>query len=186
MSESVKLQCKVSKSTKEEFDSYITKERTAGNFVSELLENYKNIYSLKTNYSENLNKVCRIKRLNFNQVIGEALVEYITKALKADKQGLTGHTKSMKADKHIAEIVEKIIDNNNKAKDSKDIIYINQTSIVNWLRNNQMPLVNFAVIKRYLRLNVDYLEEHHRKLNITPSHNRDLFINKRFKKNAQA
>lgn len=176
MNDTAKLIITVSKSIKNDFDSYLTKEKTPSIFLRELLDNYKNISSLK-----NIDKVCDIKKLSLNQVVGEALVEYIIKALKADKQGLTGHTKSMKADKHIAEIVEKIIDSNNKAEDSKDIIYINQTSIVKWLRNRQLPLVNFAVIKRYLRLNADYLEEHHNKLGISSSHNRELFLKKRFK-----
>jgi broad specificity phosphatase PhoE len=181
-SNNVRFQCNIENNIKVEIESYKAKDQQLGSVLIDMLEAYRAKHKLENMFSGDIEKVCEIKKFTFEQLAVEAFRDYIKKFKNAQKKGFTGHEKSVIADKRIAEVVDAIIDHNNNAEDTKDIIYINHSSILNWLRKSEQSLINPDVINRYLRLHHDSLKFHHEKLGINPSHNRDVFIIKKFKK----
>lgn len=152
---------------------------TSEEFITELLQCYNLNQTLKSFENEKLKQVRMIKNLTNSQIIQEALIDYINKVFKADKKGLTGHLKSTKADEYIDKIIKDIIIHNEN-NDKNNQIYINQSAIYKWIVQHQLSLVNVNVIKRYLRLHKNLLNEHHLKYNLTILHNRQAFIKRRF------
>ena len=178
----VRFQCNIENNIKEEIESYKAKDQHLGSLLTDMLDVYRTKRMLEKNFKGDLEKVCEIKKFTFEQLAVEAFRDYIKKFKNAQKNGLTSHKNSVEADKRIAGVIEAMITHNNKAESVEDVIYINHSSILGWLRKNGQTLINPNVINRYLRLYQDYLKSHHAKFNIDPSHNRDVYILKRFKK----
>lgn len=182
MSNNVRFQCNTVSDIKEEIESYKAKDQQLGSVLIDMLEAYRTKHKLENIFSGDIEKVCEIKKFTFEQLAVEAFRDYIKKFKNAQKNGRTSHKLSVIADKRITEVVDSIIEHNNNAKDTIDIIYINHSAILNWLRKSEQTLINPHVINRYLRLHQYSLKSHHEKLGISPSHNRDVFILKKFKK----
>ena len=177
----IRFQCNIENNIKEEIESYKAKDQQLGSVLIGMLEAYRTKHKLENMFSGDIEKVCEIKNFSFEQLTIEAFRDYIQKIKNADKKGLTSHSKSVIADRRIVEVVDAIIEHNNNAEDTSDIIYINHSSILNWLRKNEQTLINPNVINRYLRLYQDSLKTHHEKLRVSPSHNRDVFLSKKLK-----
>ena len=173
MTANIDFRCKISQSLKEELNKKSqSKGVSLGDFISELFDFYHEFSFLCDN--DDLDHLEQIQNLSKPKILQEVLLKYGRKHSRIAKKGIVN-----KADQNIASIVNDIMQANEAATNLQDVIYINQTSITKWFRTHDIPLMNFEVIKRYLRLNSELLDEHHKNLNITANHNRDSFFNKK-------
>ena len=150
----------------------------------ELLNNYALNDKLFNQQEQKIfNNALSIKNITAQELLKTAIVPFCNLIIKNNKMGKIDNLKTIEANNKLDEIVKSIILHNDNEELKEDKIYINQTSLLKYIKENiiyskinneQIKTFNVKVIQRYLAKNKDLLDQHHSKHDLKETHNRDI------------
>jgi hypothetical protein len=149
----------------------------------ELLNNYNLNDNLLNQQEQQLfNEVLSIKNITSKELVKTAVISFCHRIIK-NKSGKSEHLKTVEADNKLDKIVRSIVLHNDNEQLKEDKIYINQTSLLKYIKDNiiyskinnePIKTFNVQVIKKYLTKNKEMLDQHHSKHDLKETHNRDI------------
>lgn len=150
----------------------------------ELLNNYViNERLFNPQEQQVFNKALSIKNITAQELLKMAIIPFCRRIIQNNKSGKGEHLKTVEANNKLDEIVKSIILHNDNVELKEHKIYINQTALLKYIRENpiyskankeQVKTFNVKVIQRYLANNKDLLDQHHHKHDLIATHNRDI------------
>lgn len=154
---------------KEYFD-HARGQRSAVEFFKLIFNNYlaseKGFTIAEESLIEQSINILNTTRESFQQM---AVLQYAKKICQQQKNKINTPKKSAVADKHANELLDKMMETNNKTeKQWYEKVYINPLTLSKFSKNS----INIEVIKRCLILNRLRINEHHKKHDMNEDHNR--------------
>ena len=152
--------------------------------LAELLNNYVlNEKLFNSKEQQVFDHALSIQNITSQELLKIAVIPFCNRIIKNNKSGKIEHIKTTEANSKLDEIVKSIILHNDNVGLKEHKIYINQTSLLKYIKENpifsktnneQIKTFNVRVIQRYLAKNKDLLDQHHSKHDLTVTHNRDI------------
>ena len=156
----------------------------AADLLAELLNNYVLNEKLFNQQEQQVfDRALSIQNITAKELLKIAVIPFCNRIIKNNKSGKVEHIKTIEANNKIDEIVKSIMLHNDNVELKEHKIYINQTALLKYVKENpiysktnneQIKTFNVQVIKRYLTKNKDLLDQHHKKHDLTATHNRDI------------